>query len=138
MKKQSHVWKLVRIIENKFISFNSSPFELTEPAFKGIPLEYKVGFTTVPIIPNSKIFVFKTRKDARNFHKEYDSKKYKILKCHYTGELTPIEKAATAKTFFRYKEFWMNPCKNYSYLEGLKTPKGSYTVDSVTPFEISS
>lgn len=124
-RRKKYYWKVVwESPQRKFFSCSDLP-----PKFV---LKYKIGEKTVPKI--GKIFIFNTRKNARNYIK-FQSCNYvhhfKILKVRTVG--TP--KIASWRAFIgndTILQFWSN--KNISLRE---TPQGTYFADAVIPVELS-
>ena len=95
-------------------------------------LEYKLGKTTVPKI--GKLFVFKRKKDAKDFFKQEDL--FNIA-CIMKGKAVNVEQGTwRCDLEGSFEEFWEAFKKNISYYDVCQAPQGTFICDSFTPEEI--
>jgi hypothetical protein len=132
-KKQKHVWKVVESGKNCMTSAIVNNEDSGEYC-----LIYTVGRETVPV-PGSKIFVFRTRGNARAFRNSFGLSKnnVRVLKCEYSGNL---EKLNSSISYYYDEEslnmYWKGTL--YRCNRGRTVPEGTVLVESVTPVEIVS
>ncbi len=108
----------------KIVSTNSEGkfFSLSPP--HRCHLEYKIGEWTVPIIPNSKIFIFNSLHDAQN----YNESNFPIFEVYAEG-IHPLQyRVSTVFNVGDVTLFWSKPIREYAYFE---TPKGTIGADRV-------
>jgi hypothetical protein len=123
MKKQKYFWKVVQVnVRGEFTSY-----VLCDGLYA---LIYKLNEITHPKI--GKIFVFRTRKQARNF--KLEAVKGKILKVEVDPETVCPQKYRSSPKGDVMKRFWND---QFAYAYKSETPEGTYGATWVKPIEIS-
>jgi len=114
---------------------NGSRIFISSSANEDISLTYKLKSKTTPIIPKSKIFVFKNLNDAILHREDFlEVKTVFILKCK-CGELKLRKKNILSPYagFSYVVNYWT---KNLVRCYNFKPIKGTYLTDWVIPIEI--
>jgi len=128
-------YKVVRLYHEK-ISYNSSvPYFTSSSVSIETRLKYEIGSKTTPIIPHSKIFVFKNIKDATSFKAHSPScESLFILRCR-CGELKQRRKKVVwwTRDFEDITDFWAGELQNFILTSPIK---GTYLTNWVIPIEI--
>lgn len=115
--KKKYYWKVVYPK-----TFSGETYYFSATTVGKYKLEYKIGHKTLPKI--GQIFVFRTRKDARNFNKTG----LKIMKVKVENP-RPLDWRAPIGDSI--DNFWN--CQPVPYHNCVSSPPGTYGVDSVTP-----
>lgn len=101
-----------------------------------LQLEYDIGKTTYPKL--GKIFVFDTRKNAREFIKRERVVVGIILKVLVVGNVTKaFVRGFINPTWATCSDFWNTIHMKESIFTVFNVPPGTYYADAVTPIEKS-
>lgn len=119
-------YKVISCYKGKYYSFNIEPH--ARACWPNSSLEYAVGQVTLPKIPNSKLFVFKTLKDATNFLRctssFYTQTKFNIFTCKVTNPVV-------GKVIFKGSDTDIKNAWNGQVFREYPAPQGTYYADSV-------
>ena len=100
---------------------------------------YRIGVATLPTIPGSRLFAFKTAEAAASFRREFRwaKKSFVILRCEATGISHPIRRLMVQ--LWKVLDFWkkVRAHKGTGHLIGCAIlPKGTLYCKSITPVEL--
>lgn len=92
-------------------------------------LHYELGFPTSPVA--GKIFIFRTRQDARNFRISNRQKILKVIAKNVTEAPFRIPDVCISDQFM--VDWWNGKCLSFG--DGQNTPPGTLFAEEITPIE---
>jgi len=122
-QKQKYYWKVVRKMGKQYYSAVVNNTTLC--------LYYQLGFATSPV--NGKIFIFRTRQDARNFRMPPGQKILKVTAKNVTEAPLHIPDTCISDQFM--VNWWKNISQYLGGGNGQETPRGTLFADEITPIE---
>lgn len=129
MKSNAPKTRIVYKVVNASPTFDPDTFFSWSPPVLTLGLKYRLGKVTKPKLKGSKIFVFKSFKNAEKLSRGTDP----IFKCEATGVTKIIKLIPSPFSYIQtFKKFWKK-----GTCETLMTPpSGTCFCDSVKPIEI--
>lgn len=120
------VYKLCAVIDDKYVSFDKR-----EALFC---LRYRIGKATKPKIPGSRLYVFDTLSDAKEFARKW-FKDYVILECVGTNPQPIKNYVINDNDIINFWKAKRNR-KPTSKFARLNIPPGTLLVNTVTPIQV--
>jgi hypothetical protein len=126
-----------KVAEECLGKFYSTSYALLAMCSPETPLKYVIGEVTVPVLENSKIFIFDTLENAIRFAKEL-RKGMCVFECEVSGVSVREAFISPYSSHSALKGYWndSNFLQNYEYEPILPVPIGTMLAETCKPIRV--